>query len=181
MVLLFGPPGAGKSVQGQLLEAAHLWRWLSVGQVLRDLKDPEILAHMQTGDLIDDKIVQKALSETFKQSGIETRLILDGFPRTVEQADWLLKHLPQHGRSIRAAIVLLVPHEEITNRLRLRARSDDKDAVIRKRTTQYYEEIPPILEYLQQNDVPVLKINGVGDVKDIHKNIEEQLDRVHHL
>lgn len=163
------------------MAAAHRWRWLSIGQVLRDLKDAAILEKMQSGDLIEDKTVYGALSETFKQSGIETRLILDGFPRTVEQADWLLKHLPQHGRSIRAAVVLLVPHEEITNRLRLRARSDDKDAVIRKRTTQYYEEIPPILEFLQQNDIPVLKVNGVGDVKDIHKNIEEQLDRVHHL
>ena len=181
MVLLFGPPGAGKSVQGQLLAAAHRWRWLSVGQILRDLKDPALLKRMQTGDLVDDSIVYEALAQTFKQSGIETRLILDGFPRTQAQAAWLLKHLPHHGRSIKAAIVLLVPHEEITARLKLRARSDDSDEIIHKRTTEYYEQIPPILDFLQQSDIPVLKINGVGDVKDIHKDIEEQLDHVHHL
>lgn len=181
MVLLFGPPGAGKSVQGQLMAAAHKWRWLSIGQVLRDLKDPEILHKMQTGELIDDKTVYKALSETLKLSHIETKLILDGFPRKIEQGMWLIEHLPKHGRSIAAAIVLLVPHEEIIDRLHLRARSDDKDDVIRRRITHYYEEIPPVLEFLQQNSVPVLKINGVGDVKDIHKNIEDQLSRVYHL
>lgn len=178
MILLFGPPGAGKSVQGQLLAASKRWRWLSIGQVLRDLNDPKLLAKMQTGELVDDEEVHRALNAKIKDSAIEHKLILDGFPRTPDQARWLVEHLPKHGRAIKAAVVLQVPYEEVMDRLHLRGRRDDTDEIITKRTEQYYAEFPPIVDYLRSQNVPVLEIDGVGDVKLIHKAIMKELENV---
>lgn len=179
MILLFGPPGAGKSVQGQLLAASHRWRWLSVGQILRDLKDPQVLEQMQRGEFIDEATIRRALEHVISSTDGATKLILDGYPRKVDQAQWLIAHLPSQGRSIDAAIVLHVPEEEIKNRLRLRGRLDDTDEIIQRRITQYDQELPPILQIIQQNAIPIIRIDGYGDVKAVHTEIEEKLADVY--
>ena len=61
MIIFFGPAGAGKSVQGQILAARHGWRWLSTGQLLRDTHDAEVLKKMASGELIDDEITNKVM------------------------------------------------------------------------------------------------------------------------
>ena len=63
MIVFFGPAGAGKSVQGQMLAARNGWRWLSAGQLLRDTRDPELFAQMRTGGLVDPEKVNKTIAE----------------------------------------------------------------------------------------------------------------------
>ena len=63
MIVFFGPAGAGKSVQGQMLAARNGWRWLSAGQLLRDTRDPELFAQMRTGGLVDPEKVNKLIGE----------------------------------------------------------------------------------------------------------------------
>ena len=68
MIVFFGPAGAGKSVQGQMLAARNGWRWLSAGQLLRDTRDPELFAQMRTGGLVDPEKVNKLIGEALDRA-----------------------------------------------------------------------------------------------------------------
>ena len=91
MIVFFGPAGAGKSVQGQMLAARHGWRWLSAGQLLRDTHDIELIKEMQTGALVSPERVNALMGEALKRAVNIDRVILDGFPRQLEQAKWLVE------------------------------------------------------------------------------------------
>ena len=88
MIVFFGPAGAGKSVQGQILAARHGWRWLSSGQLLRDSRDPEIMEQMRKGALVSTEQTNKVITEALDRAE-NIEVILDGFPRKLDQAEWL--------------------------------------------------------------------------------------------
>src|SRR5690348_17317086 len=113
MILFFGPAGAGKSVQGQMLAARNGWRWLSTGQLLRDTHDSELFKEMQTGKLVSSDKVNKLMGEALKRAKDIDHVILDGYPRELSQAKWLVDHEPEHERSIQVVIVLEVPRSEL--------------------------------------------------------------------
>ena len=92
MIVFFGPAGAGKSVQGQMLAARNGWRWLSAGQLLRDTRDPELFAQMRTGGLVDPEKVNKLIGEALDRAKDIDRVVLDGYPRQLAQAKWLIEH-----------------------------------------------------------------------------------------
>ncbi|MDN5276015.1 MAG: adk, adenylate kinase [Candidatus Saccharibacteria bacterium] len=175
MIVFFGPAGAGKSVQGQLLAARNGWRWLSAGQLLRDTHDPELLATMQAGKLLPPEKVNEIMGEALARATDINQVILDGFPRMLEQAKWLVESQPQHGRSIGLVIILEVPKSELLNRLSLRGRVDDVPEAIDERLTIYRQEIYPILSYLTDQNIPVVHIDGVGTVGQVHDRIMEEL------
>ena len=175
MILFFGLIGAGKSVQGQILSARHGWRWLSTGQMLRDTHDPELLKQMTTGELVSETFMRKAVSEALHRSKDMKGVILDGFPRTLGQAEWLLGSQAEHGRSVQLAIILEVPRSEIMQRLHVRGRADDEPEAIEKRMTLYRQEIYPILTYLANNHVRIVHIDGTGSVGQVHDRIEAEL------
>jgi adenylate kinase len=178
VILFFGPPGAGKSVQGQLLAARHDWRWLSVGQLLRDAGDAELLKEMQTGHLIDNELVNGIVADAIKNASDIPQLILDGFPRQLEQAQWLVNSQTDHGRDIRMAIVLEVPSSELIRRLKVRGRVDDTQETVAERMKTYRSEIYPILTYLTDQNVHVTHIDGNGTVGAVHDRIEDELQSV---
>lgn len=175
MVLFFGPAGAGKSVQGQILAARHGWRWLSSGQLLRDNKDPEIHEMMRQGKLaVPDKVNEIIADAIYRAESIDT-LILDGFPRLLEQAQWLVESQAKHSRSIQLVVVLDVPKEEVVKRLAIRGRADDTESVIAERLAIYESEIQPILDYLASQDIKVAHVDGVGTVGEVHDRVEAAL------
>jgi len=178
MILFFGPPGAGKSVQGQLLAARHGWRWLSSGQLLRDLHDPQLAAQLQTGELTDDQQVNRVITDALKRSRDIHHVIIDGFPRRLEQAQWLVETQPEHEREIKLVIILEVPKAELMRRLTLRGRLDDTEATINERMQIYRQEIYPILTYLTEQQVPIAHIDGAGSVGQVHDRIEAELEAV---
>lgn len=175
MIIFFGPAGAGKSVQGQILAARHGWRWLSAGQLLRDTNDAELIKEMQSGDLVDVEKVNQVIGEALGRSKDIEHLILDGFPRQLTQAKWLVESQPQHQRSIALAIVLEVPREELLKRLKLRGRKDDEPAIIEERLKIYRQEIYPILNYLTEQNVRIAHIDGTGSVGQVHDRVETEL------
>jgi len=175
MILIFGPPGAGKSVQGQLLAARNDWRWLSVGQLLRDAHDPAATAQMEEGRGVDYKTVYRILIDALKKSANVEHVIIDGFPRDLEQAEWLLAALPDHGRSVQAALVLTVPLEESQRRLKIRGRFDDENDVVDKRFYEYEGKIEGIIDYLRSRHVPIIEIPGTGTPQEVHQLIDDRL------
>jgi len=175
MIVFFGPAGAGKSVQGQILAARQDWRWLSAGQLLRDTRDPELARIMQTGALVPPAKVNEIMGEALKRAQDVDRVILDGFLRTMEQAEWLIQTQPEHGQSIGLVVILEVPKSELLKRLAVRGRVDDTPEAIDERLKIYRQEIYPILNYLTEQDVPIVHIDGVGSVGQVHDRIAEEL------
>ncbi len=175
MILFFGPPGAGKSVQGQLLAARHSWRWLSSGQLLRDKHDPKLAAQLSTGQLTDSHLVNDVMGAAIKRSRDIEHLIIDGFPRQLEQAKWLVDSQIEHNRSISLVIVLEVPKDELVRRLKLRGRTDDTEATIERRLHIFRTEIYPILTYLTEQKVHIAHIDGNDSVGQVHDKIETEV------
>lgn len=175
MIVFFGPAGAGKSVQGQLLAARNGWRWLSSGQLMRDTHDIELIKEMQTGKLVTPEKVSELMGEALKRSKNVDRVILDGFPRQLSQAKWLIDSQSDHERSIALVIVLEVPRSELLKRLEVRGRVDDTPEAVDERLKIYRTEIYPILTYLTEQGVNIAHIDGTGSVGQVHDRIMDEL------
>lgn len=175
MIVFFGPAGAGKSVQGKMLAARHEWRWLSTGQLLRDTKDPELQQYLKTGKLVSDEQVNKLMGDALEDEKDMSHIVLDGYPRKMSQAEWLLKNQPLHEKLIDIVIVLEVPRSEIIRRMMLRGRADDTEQAIEERLQIYRREMYPVLSYLTEYGVHVAHIDGTGTVGNVHDRIEAEL------
>lgn len=175
MIVFFGPAGAGKSVQGQLLAARNGWRWLSSGQLMRDTHDIELIKEMQTGKLVTPEKVSELMGGALKRAKNVDRVILDGFPRQLSQAKWLIDSQPEHERSIAIVIVLEVPRSELLKRLEVRGRVDDTPEAVDERLKIYRTEIYPILTYLTEQGVNIAHIDGTGSVGQVHDRIMDEL------
>jgi adenylate kinase len=176
MIVFFGPAGAGKSVQGQMLAARHGWRWLSAGQLLRDTHDIELIKEMQTGALVSPEKVNQLMGDALKRATNISRVIIDGFPRQLDQAKWLIESQPEHQRSIALVIVLEVPRSELLKRLEVRGRVDDTPEAIDERLRIYRTEMYPILSYFTEEHINIVHIDGTGTVGQVHDRIMEELE-----
>jgi adenylate kinase len=175
MIIFFGPAGAGKSVQGQILSARHGWRWLSAGQLLRDTHDVKLIADMQTGSLVSEERVNKIMTRALVDAKDLDTVILDGYPRQLSQAKWLVNSQPEHERAVKMVVVLEVPRAEILKRLKIRGRVDDSPEAIEERLRIYRSEIYPILDYFNDQHVTITHVDGTGTIGQVHDRIEEEL------
>lgn len=175
MIVFFGPAGAGKSVQGQMLAARNDWRWLSAGQMLRDTRDIELLKEMQAGGLVDTDKVSQLVGEAIKRAKNIDKVILDGYPRQLSQAKWLVESQPDHERAVELVVVLEVPRGELMKRLEVRGRVDDTPEAIDERLRIYRTEMYPILSYFTENGINVAHIDGTGSVGQVHDRIMDEL------
>lgn len=175
MIIFFGPAGAGKSVQGQLLSARNDWRWLSTGQMFRDSDDPEVKEILKTGELISDQKTYDVVKEALGAAKNVDRLIVDGFPRTMDQAEWLMDKNNLLGREVSMVIVLEVPESLIQKRLELRGRDQDKPDIIARRMNIYRKEMYPVLGFFAHEDIRIVHIDGTGTVGEVHDRIQSEL------
>ncbi len=175
MIIFFGPAGAGKSMQGQILAARMGWRWLSAGQILRDTHDPEIIQTMHEGKLVPHQSIARIMGEAISKAGDIDQIILDGFPREMPQAEWLVQSKTDHGRDIGLVVVLEVPRDELLKRLAIRGRADDTPEAIDQRLSIYRQEMYPILGLFTEQHIPVVHIDGTGSVGEIHDRIFAEL------
>ncbi len=176
MIIFFGPPGSGKSVQGQLLAARHGWRWLSTGQLLRETSNVDVIARMKKGSLVEDELVNHVVDEALHRAKDLDHVIVDGYPRNVEQAKWLLDLLPKHQREIEAVIILDVEDDEILHRLEIRGRLDDAPEIVKRRLGSYREKTKPVIDFFASEGIHVEAIDGMGSVGTIHDRIEEVME-----
>jgi len=175
MIVFFGPAGAGKSVQGQILAARNGWRWLSSGQLLRDTHDLELVKEMQTGRLVTPEKVNELMGDAIKRAENIDRVILDGYPRELSQAKWLIENQPYHKRAVCLVIVLEVPRSELLKRLEVRGRVDDTPEAIDERLKIYRAEMYPVLSYFTEQGINIAHIDGTGTVGQVHDRIMDEL------
>lgn len=176
MIILFGMAGSGKGTQGEALSEIFGWRWLSVGQVLRDSgKYTEIL---NRGELVTDSDVVALMSEKIdraEQDGFD--VILDGYPRNIWQAEWLANN--GYIDKIDCAVILDVPVEELMKRLTLRARDDDKDEEsIKKRFAVFEQNIYSMCDLLNSHGVQVVKVDGTGEIGEVTDRLVDVVKKI---
>lgn len=181
MILLFGPTGAGKSMQGQMLAVRMGWKWLSTGQMLRESDDPEVIEVLKSGELVSDELTYEVFNRALRDAKASNfpRTIVDGFPRTSEQAEWLADYMEKNGETIDLVIVLEVPVSEINSRLEKRGRMEDTPETIERRMTIYRQKMYPVLGIFAEDGVKIIHLEGVGTAGEVHDKIyDEVMDAV---
>lgn len=171
MIIFTGVAGAGKSVQGQLLADNLGYLWLATGQLMRMFISGDRRREMLQGKLLDDQEIIFFVDGALKLLPDDNECILDGFPRTVHQVDWLLEQVREGRFNITAVINLNISEDIARERLRGRAREDDNEAAIDKRFREYKEVTLPILDRLHSAGVPVYDIDGEQDVEKVQQAI----------
>lgn len=171
MIIFMGVAGAGKSVQGKMLADQMGYPWLSSGEFLRMLIAGDRRKEMLAGKLLSDQEMIAIMQKVLGLIPSDEEFVLDGFPRTVEQTDWLLAQVKAGLINISAVFQIEASREVVRSRLLERARPDDHHEAIEERFREYEETILPILERLKAAGIQIYTIDGEKDVKEVHENI----------
>ncbi len=169
MIVLMGLAGAGKSTQGKMLAEATGRVWISAGQVLRETGKYDAIMH--TGQLVDDELVVKLMAEEMARVTRSGRdAILDGFPRDVYQANWVVENIVQ---VIKKVVRIDVPKEELIERLLARGRADDTREAITKRFEIVEQNICSVCDILEKAGVEIVRIDGTGTPEEVFRRLME--------
>lgn len=185
-LILLGPPGAGKGTQAQRLVDKHSIVQLSTGDMLRAAATAgtpvgkRAKAIMDRGDLVPDDVMIEIIAERLDTA---KGFILDGFPRTVDQAEALDRLLQDRGLRIDRIIEIVVDHNILRDRIAGRARetrgtrADDTAETVTKRLDVYREQTAPVADYYRKKGV-LKAVDGMGSVEEVAERIDEHLSAV---
>ncbi len=180
MILLFGPTGAGKSMQGQMLAVRQGWKWLSTGEMLRQSTDPAVADTLRRGELVSDELTYDVFEKAVQGARNKNypNIIVDGFPRTKEQAAWLDDYLQVHHEVIDLVVVLEVPESEIMVRLAKRQRMEDTPETIERRMAIYRQKMYPVLGIFAEAGIKIIHLDGTGTAGEVHDRIYAEVEKV---
>jgi len=172
--ILLGPPGSGKSTQAKMLADFLGVPCLTVGTLLSyiskaDTKEAkEIKEAMERGTLVEDKLTLKILNEQLKSDSYEDGVVIDGFPRSVEQAQ-------EFDFELEKVLYINVSDEKSKKRLFKRGRKDDTKEAIKERLDVYHEETKSVLDFYKEKGI-LVEIDGEREIGKIHQDILEKLN-----
>lgn len=185
--ILFGPPGAGKGTQaGAIVEKYNLCH-ISTGELLR----AEIAAGSElgkqakklidNGDLVPDSVVEGMLKSKFKSTKGVNGFLLDGFPRTISQAEDLDRMLAESDEKVNAVVSIMIPDEMIAERIAHRAgiegRADDANPeTIKHRIKTYHDKTEPLIDYYKKAG-KYNEADGTGTIEEVKAAIAAIMDR----
>lgn len=185
-LILLGPPGAGKGTQAKVLVETYTIPQLSTGDILRSAiadKTPLGLAAkevMDRGDLVSDDIVNGIVSERLDQPDCKNGFVLDGFPRTIPQADALTRMLADKNMPLDAVVELTADTDELVRRVVNRAkesgRVDDNEEVVRKRLGVYRDQTAPLVDYYRGKGL-LKTVDGMAPVAEVTSAIKQAIER----
>jgi adenylate kinase len=185
--LMLGPPGSGKGTQGERLAVRHGVPHLSSGELLRiHVRQGTVLGRaaaetMRRGDLVPDDIVTDIMREQVVAPNAGGGFVLDGYPRTVRQAEAAYEEARRNGITFHAVVLLEVPPDELLDRLtrrgRIAGRTDDTSVAISHRVEVYLDQTSPLIDYYEGRDI-LVRIDATGSIDEVTAAINAQLDRL---
>jgi adenylate kinase len=184
-IVLLGPPAAGKGTQGRWLAARFGGVHVDTGELLRSHVERgtelgrSARGHMERGELLPDEVVIAMTAERLAEPDCAEEFVLDGFPRTVPQAEALDRLLAERGTPLHAVVELRISTDELYRRVAERAkvedRGDDEDAdAIRRRIDSYQQDTQPLVDYYLRRGL-LVQADGIGSVDQVSRQIEERL------
>ena len=187
-IVLFGPPGAGKGTQAEVLKVKYQLVHISTGDVFRyNIKNQTQLgalakSYMDKGHLVPDGVTIKMLNAEVEKNPEANGFVFDGFPRTAAQAEALAILMEEKSSQINAMVALEVDDEVLVGRLLERGktsgRADDADeAIIRERVAEYYRKTDILKDFYKGKD-RYFGVNGVGTIQEITARLSEVFDRL---
>ena len=169
-IVLLGPPGAGKGTQATKLAESLGVPQISTGDLFRHNISTgtklglEAKQYLDAGDLVPASLTNALVDDRLNDTDVAGGFILDGFPRSVEQAVALHDMLERRDLSLDAVLEFRVPEDELVNRLQGRGRADDTEDVIRNRMKVYRDETAPLLDYYQHELKTVDAVGALDEV-----------------
>ena len=174
IAILLGPPGVGKGTQAALAAETRGWTHLSTGDLLRE----EVAAgsdlgkqaneFMARGDLVPDEVMVGMVGERLKSNARDNVLFLDGFPRTLAQAEALAEKAP--SGSIRVALYFVAPDSVLGSRLMGRGRADDTEEVVAHRLKVYHQTTAPLVSWYQEQGL-LVEVDSDRDIDSIQTDL----------
>lgn len=185
--ILFGPPGAGKGTQASAMAEKYRLCHISTGELLRaeiaagselGLKAKSLI---DAGALVPDEVVEGMIEAKFNSVSDVDGFLLDGFPRTVAQAEVLDDILAKRSEEVTSIVSIMIPDELIKERIRHRAsiegRADDaKEEVIENRIRTYHEKTEPLVEFYCKAG-KYNEIDGTGSIEEVRSRIFDLMDK----
>lgn len=179
-IVFIGPPGAGKGTQSQRICQRLGLVHLSTGDMLRAAVGEgsplgrEAAQYMTAGRLVPDQLAQQMVFDRLAEADVQGSWLLDGFPRTVPQAESLTRWLAQRSERLDAAVHFDVPLDVLLARLAGRGRHDDERQVVEERLAQFDQRSRPLLEYYQALG-QLREIDGTGSPDEVFQRILESI------
>jgi adenylate kinase len=206
---MLGPPGAGKGTQAERLKDDFALPYIGTGDLLRKHKDEgtelgrEAASYMENGDLVPDELVIRMILEEIEEKGADG-FLLDGYPRSVGQADALDEALDENGRTLTAALLIDVDDETVIQRLsgrrqcrnghlyhvlynppkneghcdldgtKLSQRDDDRPETVKRRLATYHSKTEPLIDYYEQRGV-LRRFDGSREPSEVHQHVRATL------
>jgi adenylate kinase len=177
-IVLLGPPGSGKGTQAEHL-VERGWLTLSTGDLLREARSQgtelggKASEYMDRGDLVPDDLIVALIGDQLAGRDDES-IVLDGFPRTVAQADALTEALEEQGRDLTSVVLIDVPDDVVAGRISGRGRADDAPETVRERLHVYHDETEPLIEYYEQRAL-LRRVDGTGEPDDVEQRLRGAL------
>ncbi len=189
-LILFGPPGAGKGTQASRLKERFGLAHIATGDMLRAAVEAEselgkrAKAIMERGELVPDELMIALIAERIEEPDCRSGFILDGFPRTIPQAEALEELLARKGLRLTAVIALEVPDEVLSARIERRvqesggARSDDTPETLRRRIAVYHQQTAPLLDYYRRKGL-LYTVDGTRSIDEVERAVAAILEGLH--
>ena len=171
MILLMGIQGSGKGTQGAMLAEQFGYKLLSLGDIIRTQANDEQRARMLSGQLLRDDEASDMILQALEALPAGQNCILDGFPRSIPQAEWLVAQTATGNFTIDHIIHLVASREAVKARLLHRGRADDNDQAIEKRFDEYERATDPLFDWFKAHDLVVNDVDAERSVEDVNADL----------